>query len=233
MLNGLSLADIGSRLLNPDLKQFLLVNKYCYALSHEIWVLKLEVEYNIPPADYSEPPLSCYRRLPIIPQTYDSSNEAAGRGDLLAVKYLALLHPPSLPDFWGANVAAGNGDLKMVQYLISLGILPTSLGANNAVSNWKPVMLNYLSSRVPPILPTPFCLDWLVETEELKKVQFLVSLGISPTQQGADWAVEAGQLKMVQYLVEELGILPTQEGIDKAVKNGHTGVVQYLAHVLN
>ena len=155
MLDSLTLADIGSRLLNSGLRLFLLVNKYCYALSHEIWVLKLEVECNIVSSDHTEHPANLYHRLVIMSRDRGSCNIACSEGDYPAVKFLASSTPHILPTTWDANRAARNGDMKMLQYIISLGIRPDEDGANGAAEMEHMEIVQYLASLDPPVLHQP------------------------------------------------------------------------------
>ena len=73
---------------------------------------------------------------PLLPSK-QSLVDAAGRGCLEILQFLAEQDPPILPDVTGANAALANGYLDVLKLLSEYGIFPTSLRAMT-----KPAVIN-------------------------------------------------------------------------------------------
>ena len=229
MLDGHCLVDVAARLPGEDLRQFLSVSKYLHSLANELCVIKLQNNFDIQPSDYKENPRKLYQRLLNLPKTLINAQNAAASADLPAVKYLVSIG--IRPSSMGANLAADRGGLETIQYLASLSppILPDQEGANCATSNGHLEMVQYLASL--GILPNENGANWAAEEGHLDVVQYLaeeLTPPILPNQMGANWAAEEGHLKMVNYLVS-IVIRPTYEGANWAAGLGKLDMVQYLA----
>lgn len=202
MLSVLSLTNIASRLLNPDLQQFFLANSFCSAI--DPWFIKLEVECRMTSSGYAEYPVNLYRRLVTYPRTVAGANGAARQDDRAVLLYLASLTPPVVPDSQGVALACQYDNLDMVQYLVgNLGIIPTPDGPDWVAAYGHTAILQFLASLTPPIL-----------TDEY----------------GASSAAVSGHLDTVKFLASLTPpILPHQSGVNRTANNQHSDVLEFLA----
>jgi hypothetical protein len=132
----------------------------------------------------------------------------------------------------GIREAVDSGDPEIVKYIMSLGRLPTTS------STWE-AAIRTGNLEIVKLVTTPdliksnkesyamTVLDKAVSTENMEIIQYIISLGIIPTQRTHFTAIRTGDLDLVKY-IESFDQPKNIMGLDPAVRTGNLDLVKHL-----